>query len=162
MNREERDPGGGQIPLAAPPSNSTYASLHFGQPLFIDGGDPADYSSGYMIDGLPGMAADVARGSASGSISHAPASNVTTIAFQNSKTGEIRSAFGIWSQTQFGNGYLPVGAEFAMSEGGSLKSLFLVRLGNGIGYGEGPYNPFSGSSLSMPYSLGHGQTPQEK
>jgi YD repeat-containing protein len=53
MNREERDPVGGQLPLTAPPSNSTYASLNFGGALFFIGGDPSDLSGGCVLDNLP-------------------------------------------------------------------------------------------------------------
>jgi YD repeat-containing protein len=53
VNREERDAVGGQLPLTPPPSGSSYASLNFGAPLFIDGGDPFATVPGVTMDGLP-------------------------------------------------------------------------------------------------------------
>jgi YD repeat-containing protein len=66
--RQERDPVNGTIPLDAPPSPSSYLSSNFGGALFIEGGDPADYSSGITIDGMPATQADVDRGRENGSI----------------------------------------------------------------------------------------------
>ena len=67
MDRQERDPANGQIPLAAPPSNSTYASLNFASPLFIEGGDPFNFSGGHSIDGMPVSDAEFARRTGNGS-----------------------------------------------------------------------------------------------
>jgi hypothetical protein len=64
--RQERDPDGGQIPVTAPPSRN-YVSNNFGSPLFIEGGDPSDYSGGHEIDGLPVSDSEFARRTGDGS-----------------------------------------------------------------------------------------------
>ncbi|HEU4507508.1 MAG TPA: hypothetical protein VFR78_04665, partial [Pyrinomonadaceae bacterium] len=52
--RQERDPRGAELPLANPYGDGmTYVGMKFAQPLFIEGGDPFDYSTGRTIDGLP-------------------------------------------------------------------------------------------------------------
>lgn len=52
--REERDPRGAELPLSNPYGDwLSYAEMKFAQPLFIEGGDPFDYVSGYTLDGLP-------------------------------------------------------------------------------------------------------------
>ena len=52
--REERDPRGAETPLSNPYGYAeNYVDWKFSQPLFIEGGDPFDYVSGYTLDGLP-------------------------------------------------------------------------------------------------------------
>lgn len=43
------------------PDYPNYQHLNWEQPLFIEGGDPFDYSSGYEVDGLPVSAAEFNR-----------------------------------------------------------------------------------------------------
>jgi hypothetical protein len=46
-SREERDPVGAEVPLANPyPAAQSYVDWKSTQPLFIEGGDPFDYTSG--------------------------------------------------------------------------------------------------------------------
>ncbi len=56
VTRQELDPTGAEVgvtdPYVANP-NPNYSSIKGTQPLFIDGGDPFDYSGGYAIDGMP-------------------------------------------------------------------------------------------------------------
>jgi YD repeat-containing protein len=68
--REERDPRGAETPLSNPFAGGTqnYVDWKFSQPLFIEGGDPFDYTSGLMIDGLPVSASEFARRANSGSL----------------------------------------------------------------------------------------------
>jgi hypothetical protein len=52
--RQERDSFGAEIPTSNPyPLAQSYADYKFGEPLYILGGDPFDYSTGREIDGLP-------------------------------------------------------------------------------------------------------------
>jgi YD repeat-containing protein len=52
--REERDPVDAEIPVSNPfPLTPDYVSNKWGEPLFIEGGDPFDYVSGITLDGLP-------------------------------------------------------------------------------------------------------------
>ena len=68
-NREERDPRGAETPLSNPyGSAENYVDWRFGQPLFVEGGDPFDYHSGREIDGLPVTEAEFQRRLASGSL----------------------------------------------------------------------------------------------
>jgi hypothetical protein len=61
-NREERDPRGAETPLANPyGAAANYLEWKFSQPLFIEGGDPFDYVSGYTKDGLPMTRGDLGR-----------------------------------------------------------------------------------------------------
>ena len=66
LMRQERDPDGGQVPINAPPSPN-YVSNNFGSPLFIEGGDPSDYSGGHEIDGMPVSDSEFARRTGDGS-----------------------------------------------------------------------------------------------
>src|SRR6266850_1049032 len=68
-SREERDPFGAETPTSNPyPSGESYLEGKWGQPLFIEGGDPFDYSSGQEIDGLPVSASEFARRTGNGSV----------------------------------------------------------------------------------------------
>jgi hypothetical protein len=62
-NREERDPRGAEIPLSNPYNAfaNNYVDLKWGQPLFIEGGDPFNYSAGREIDGIPVSEAEFQR-----------------------------------------------------------------------------------------------------
>lgn len=52
--REERDLRGSELPLSNPYTYAqSYIDYKFGEPLFIEGGDPFNYSSGLTMDGLP-------------------------------------------------------------------------------------------------------------
>jgi YD repeat-containing protein len=51
--RKEHDPSGGELPLYDANPGYGYVSTKGDEPLFIDGSDPFDYSSGYTLDGLP-------------------------------------------------------------------------------------------------------------
>ena len=64
--REERDPRGAEMPLQNP-FVQDYVDWKFGEPLFIEGGDPFDYSSGREIDGMPVSEAEFQRRVGSGS-----------------------------------------------------------------------------------------------
>ena len=67
--REERDPRGAETPLSNPYGQAgSYVDWRFSQPLFIEGGDPFDYTSGREIDGLPVTEAEFQRRLASGSV----------------------------------------------------------------------------------------------
>lgn len=46
----------------------SYVDWKFSQPLFIEGGDPYDYSSGRTIDGLPVSEAEFQRRIGNGSV----------------------------------------------------------------------------------------------
>jgi hypothetical protein len=60
--REERDPRGAETPLSNPFAYAnSYVEWKFSSPLFIEGGDPYDYSSGREIDGLPVSEAEFQR-----------------------------------------------------------------------------------------------------
>jgi hypothetical protein len=50
--RQERDPADAELPLEAPVSGGSYVSSKWDQPLFIDGGDPFDFSGGCTQDGI--------------------------------------------------------------------------------------------------------------
>ena len=54
------------MPLSNPFAQN-YVDWKFGEPLFIEGGDPFDYSSGYEIDGLPVSEAEFNRRMQNGS-----------------------------------------------------------------------------------------------
>ena len=67
--REERDPRGAETPLSNPFAYAnSYVEWKFSSPLFIEGGDPFDYKSGLMIDGMPVSGAEFARRAGSGSL----------------------------------------------------------------------------------------------
>ncbi|HEX5874164.1 MAG TPA: hypothetical protein VFY60_05900, partial [Pyrinomonadaceae bacterium] len=67
--REERDPRGAELPLSNPYGDwLSYVDMKFAQPLFIEGGDPFDYSSGRTIDGLPVSEGEFQRRVANGSV----------------------------------------------------------------------------------------------
>jgi hypothetical protein len=60
--REERDPLGAETPLSNPYAYAnSYVDWKFSQPLFIEGGDPFDYSTGREIDGMPVSEAEFQR-----------------------------------------------------------------------------------------------------
>jgi hypothetical protein len=66
-NREERDSFGAEIPTSNPyPLMQSYVDLKFGQPLFIEGSDPFDYSGGCTSFGMPISCGDAARSVAGG------------------------------------------------------------------------------------------------
>jgi len=61
-DREERDSFGAEIPTSNPyPLMQSYVDLKFGQPLFIEGSDPFDYSGGCTSFGMPISCGDAAR-----------------------------------------------------------------------------------------------------
>jgi YD repeat-containing protein len=68
-NREERDAFGAELPLSTPYGGSSYVTSKFGELLFIEGGDPFDYSSGLTIDGMPVSASEFARLAEAGGLS---------------------------------------------------------------------------------------------
>src|SRR5262249_31303281 len=57
IHLEERDPDGAEMGTEDPWANAseppTYVNLKGDEPLYIEGGDPFDYTSGLTIDGLP-------------------------------------------------------------------------------------------------------------
>jgi len=54
VTREERGPLGAETPTSNPyPLTPNYVENKWGEPLFIDGSDPFDYSSGQSVDGMP-------------------------------------------------------------------------------------------------------------
>jgi hypothetical protein len=60
--REERDPRGAELPTSNPYAYAWgYVGMKFGEPLFIEGGDPFDFASGRMIDGMPVSEAEFQR-----------------------------------------------------------------------------------------------------
>lgn len=68
--REERDPVGAETPTSNPyPLTPNYVENKWGEPLFIDGGDPFDYSSGQTIDGLPVSSSEFNRRMEAGIVS---------------------------------------------------------------------------------------------
>ncbi|HEU4837636.1 MAG TPA: hypothetical protein VFS90_24615, partial [Pyrinomonadaceae bacterium] len=68
-NREERDSFAAEIPISNPyPSTQHYVDYRFGEPLYIEGGDPFDYSTGREIDGIPVSEAEFQRRVGNGSI----------------------------------------------------------------------------------------------
>ena len=68
---EERDPDGAEVGLKDPWSNltepPTYENLKDQEPLYIEGGNPFDYSTGLSIDGLPVSQAEYDRRMGNGS-----------------------------------------------------------------------------------------------
>jgi hypothetical protein len=57
------------VPLANPyPAAQSYVDWKSTQPLFIEGGDPFDYTSGRTIDGLPVSEAEFQRRTGNGSV----------------------------------------------------------------------------------------------
>ena len=61
-NREERDPFGAELPTSNPFAwAESYPDLKFGQPLFIEGGDPFDYGAGCTSFGMPLSCTDAER-----------------------------------------------------------------------------------------------------
>ncbi|HEX6042837.1 MAG TPA: hypothetical protein VFZ22_00005, partial [Pyrinomonadaceae bacterium] len=66
--REERDPRGAETPLSNPFAYAnSYVEWKFSSPLFIEGGDPFDFSAGLTIDGLPVSQAEFDRRTQNGS-----------------------------------------------------------------------------------------------
>jgi YD repeat-containing protein len=52
--RQERDSFGAEIPTSNPyPTAQSYFDYNFGKQLYLEGGDPFDYSTGREIDGMP-------------------------------------------------------------------------------------------------------------
>ena len=52
--RQERDSFGAEIPTSNPyPAAQSYSDYNFGKQLYLEGGDPFDYSTGREIDGIP-------------------------------------------------------------------------------------------------------------
>ncbi|HEU4767496.1 MAG TPA: hypothetical protein VFS77_08970, partial [Pyrinomonadaceae bacterium] len=78
-NREERDPLGAETPLSNPYAQS-YVDWKFAEPLFIEGGDPFDYSGGLMLDGMPVSASEFARRANAGGLA---------IAFSGAVSGTV-------------------------------------------------------------------------
>jgi YD repeat-containing protein len=67
--REERDPRGAEAPLANPYAFAqSYVDWKFGEQLFIEGGNPFDYSSGREIDGIPVTESEFQRRVNNGSV----------------------------------------------------------------------------------------------
>jgi hypothetical protein len=61
-DRNERDAFGAEIPNSNPyPSAQSYSDYNFGEQLYIEGGDPFDYSTGSEIDGIPVSEAEFQR-----------------------------------------------------------------------------------------------------
>ncbi len=61
-NKEERDSFGAEIPNSNPyPSSQSYVDYKFGEQMYIEGGDPFDYSTGREIDGIPVSEAEFRR-----------------------------------------------------------------------------------------------------
>ena len=69
---EERDPDGAEVGLEDPWANitepPTYENLKDQEPLYIEGSNPFDYSTGLSIDGLPVSASEFARRAGSGAL----------------------------------------------------------------------------------------------
>src|SRR5205807_4381831 len=59
-------PLGGQVPVILPPSPS-YVVSKFGEPVYMDGGDPFDVNGGCELDGVPWDCNDLQRRLAGGS-----------------------------------------------------------------------------------------------
>jgi hypothetical protein len=70
-DRKERDPSGGELPLFDVNPDQGYGSTKGDSPLFIDGGDPFDYSSGRSIDGMPVSEAEFNRQTGGGAFNGA-------------------------------------------------------------------------------------------
>jgi hypothetical protein len=72
--QQEMDPDGADVGLQDPwsslvePVESSYLKLRDEQPLYIEGGDPFDFSTGRTIDGLPVSETEFQRRVASGSV----------------------------------------------------------------------------------------------
>ncbi|HKG60835.1 MAG TPA: DUF4214 domain-containing protein [Pyrinomonadaceae bacterium] len=60
--RQERDSFGAEIPDSNPyPAAQSYFDYNFGKQLYLEGGDPFDYSTGREIDGIPVSEAEFRR-----------------------------------------------------------------------------------------------------
>jgi YD repeat-containing protein len=59
--RDERDSFGAEIPTSNPYPSQSYVDYKFGEQLYIEGGDPFDYSTGREIDGIPVSEAEFQR-----------------------------------------------------------------------------------------------------
>jgi YD repeat-containing protein len=79
--RQERDPMGAELPLSNPYAGMTYINLKWQEPLFIEGGDPFDYSGGHEIDGMPVSNAEFARRTGNGSVGGGIFVNGTQVGF---------------------------------------------------------------------------------
>jgi YD repeat-containing protein len=67
-SRQERDSFGAEIPYSNPyPSQYSYVDYKFGEQMYIEGGDPFDYSTGREIDGIPVSEAEFQRRVGNGS-----------------------------------------------------------------------------------------------
>ncbi|HET6977827.1 MAG TPA: DUF4214 domain-containing protein [Pyrinomonadaceae bacterium] len=66
--REERDSFGAEIPDSNPYPTQDYGGYKFGEQMYIEGGDPFDYSTGREIDGIPVSEAEFQRRVENGSV----------------------------------------------------------------------------------------------
>ena len=71
MSLEERDPNGAEVGLEDPWSlileEPTYKNIKDEEPLYLEGGNPFDFSAGRTIDGLPVTQAEFDRRMRNGS-----------------------------------------------------------------------------------------------
>jgi len=67
--RQERDSFGAEIPTSNPyPAAQSYFDYNFGKQLYLEGGDPFDYSTGREIDGMPVSETEFQRRVGNGSV----------------------------------------------------------------------------------------------
>jgi len=83
--RQEMDPAGAEVGTSDPfqqyVAAPTYLNVKGTEPLYIEGGDPFDYSGGYEIDGLPVSNSEFARRTGDGSVGAGVFFNGHQIAF---------------------------------------------------------------------------------
>jgi YD repeat-containing protein len=89
--RQEIDPDGAEVgtvdPWMDPVELPTYGELRGHEPLYIDGGDPFDYTGGYSVDGLPVSAAEFERLTGSGSAGYGIYVSGVQVAFAKYQKG---------------------------------------------------------------------------
>ena len=141
--REERDPRGAEAPLSNPYAYAqNYVEWKFSQPLFIEGGDPYDFSSGREIDGLPVSEAEFQRRVGNGSVGLGKVDSKGNIYFAGN-TLDFGSSVWIddWnltystSNTEFPLTALPDGS-VVMTQGPSV-TVYISRSGHFITAAEG-------------------------
>ena len=157
--REERDPRGAELPTSNPYDYASgYVEMKFGQPLFIEGGDPFDYVSGRMIDGLPVSEAEFQRRIGSGS---ATAQKTDKFGNRFLATNLVNFGGSIYVE-QWAEEYSLSGTEFLMNV--TTQGVSMPTDENGIPTGPVPTVTIkavsSGYFITPSNGLGSNSTPQ--
>jgi hypothetical protein len=108
--RTELDPNGAEVgnydPWVDDPT-PTYLEMRGQDPLYIQGGDPFDYSGGHTRDGLPISNSEANRLAGSDAVARAPQQDYISIVRNGVQQLARFQAFGDGYQ-----GYVPVGAKY--------------------------------------------------